>query len=768
MQNNRLCVEEPFNTERNLGNTVDDTSFRGIHLEIRRAFELVKDAKLDECLEEYVFPATEEKIWEKPAARPPPVLTRSRSQSQSTQAKRGGHNNRAGSRHNQHAQRGYTQHHPRRASSAAAQNKFPGAQLGVHSSGGRDYHPRENALQASLDQIQLHNELFTRYQLLQAQEEELKRIQSASQMQARLQVQRSHDDASLPPQPTRDQSHRIHTNNYIPLTAPTRSAQYFHPFAYPQVPGTPQQNVHTQPSSPSLKHAQLDLRRGVHRSSVADGISSSNNRSHSQPARPVPMGVPVHNAPPLPLNSQAWLQYQHQLWQQQIYDLEMSQQQYRPNNIHLYPDPRRQPVENGFQESVPKEYVGYWVNDSPPPRQYPDDTSIQRVPAYHDLHPRVRGVPQSFSRLRNGSRSPSPSPALPFRDRSFSVRSASSAPPQPAQARFERVQTVAQAPRTAGPIIVNAHDGWNMPDYSSIVAEGSSHTTTISEATSGSDDRLYDTPATTDAEISGGQGLEDGPVTDEQQKYSHPNETADSMRMPLGNWHENYDSAFRRASHQADEINGPSSNTQRSEKPRGPPGGLGIQFGEHQSSRLSAKPEQEPPVEKARPAVQPLPPKPKPEQTTTRTDNVPMAIPLLSPVREVTTPSPTAKRRNDILPQPQSNTKPPAGKLDLYIPTFAEVSRRKQEKNNGALEQKPNGVHLSKLAQSTMAAESAQRKYMPDESPQSPKSQVQQTQVNGWQTQSGKKGKRNKSRPGSGQIFPGEALPANEYERKGG
>lgn len=92
MQNNRLCVEEPFNTERNLGNTADDTSFRGIHLELRRAFDLVKEAKFDECLEEYVFPATEEKIREKPPPKPPPVLTRSRSQSQSSRGNRGGYN----------------------------------------------------------------------------------------------------------------------------------------------------------------------------------------------------------------------------------------------------------------------------------------------------------------------------------------------------------------------------------------------------------------------------------------------------------------------------------------------------------------------------------------------------------------------------------------------------------------------------------------------------------------------------------------------------
>jgi hypothetical protein len=768
MQNNRLCVEEPFNTERNLGNTADDTSFRGIHQEMRRAFDLVKDAKLDECLEEHVFPATEEKIWEKPAARPPPVLTRSRSQSQSTQAKRGGHNNRGGVRHNQYNQRGYTQHQQRRASSATTQNKFP---ANLHGSGGRDYLPRENALQASLDQIQLHNELFTRYQLLQAQEEELRRIQTASQMQARMQAQRSHDDASIPPLLTREQAHRLNMSNHVPLTTPTRSAQCFHPFAYPQVPGTPQQNVHTQPSSPSLKHAQPDLRRGVHRSSVADGASSSNSRSHSQPARAVPVGLAVQNAPPLPLSSQAWLQYQHQLRQQQIYDLEMSQQGYRPIEMQMHQDPRRQPTDQSFEDNVPKEYVGYWVNDSPLPRHHREDSTLsnlQRVPAYHDLHPRVRGVPQSFSRLRNGSRSPSPSPALPFRDRSFSVRSVSSAPPQPAQPRYDRVQTTSQIPRASGPIIANGHDGWNMPDYSTMVAEGSSHATTISEATSGSDDRPYDTPASVDAEIPGSQGFEDGLVVDEPQHFFQTYTSAEGIRMPLSNRNGNYDSTVRRASNQANDTLDPIGNAQRSEKRGRPAGGLGIQFGEHQFSRPSAKPEQASPPEKTRPAVQTSPPKPLPEQAITQVDNVPMPIPLLSPVREVTTPSPTAKRKQDMVPQPYTASKRPAGKLDLYIPTFAEITRKKQEQQHGALEPKPNGVHPSKFTQDTKAAESPRGRYLPDESPMSSKSHTQLPIVNGWQTQSSKKGKKIRSRPSSGHILPGEPMPINDYERKGG
>ena len=77
-----------------------------------------KEAKLDECLEEYIFPATEEKIWEKPPSKPPPVLTRSRSQSQSSRGTRGGYNNR-GSRHGQYGNRAHGGHASRRASTSS-------------------------------------------------------------------------------------------------------------------------------------------------------------------------------------------------------------------------------------------------------------------------------------------------------------------------------------------------------------------------------------------------------------------------------------------------------------------------------------------------------------------------------------------------------------------------------------------------------------------------------------------------------------------------
>lgn len=773
MQNNRLCVEEPFNTERNLGNTADDTSFRGIHLELRRAFDLVKEAKFDECLEEYVFPATEEKIREKPPPKPPPVLTRSRSQSQSSRGNRGGYNIRGG-RHGQYGSRGYGGHSNRRASSAAAMNKLAAPQLGLHNIMGRDYQPRDQALQAQFDQLRLHDALYNEYQLLQAQEHDLRLLQAQSQMHAQMQVQRSDEPSSIPQRPSRDQPQRTPMSNHTPLTAPIRSGQYFHPFTYSQVPGTPQQNVHTQPSSPSLKHAQPDLRRGMHRSSAADSSSSSNHRSHSQPARQsVSLAMTTQNALPLPLNNHALLQYQH-LRQQQLFNaLEIAQGRYRATEMPMSQDPRRMSVDQQYEGSMPKEYMGYWVNDSPPPRHYMEDPN-QRLPTYHDLHARVRGVAQTFSRLRNASRSPSPSPAIPFRDRSFSVRSASSAPPLPVQSRFDRIQPAIPGPRTSGPVIVNGADGWGMPDYS--MPEGSSHTTAISEATSGSDDRLYDTPVTAD-DTPAGPVFDDGFTPNGHQQCFYAQPTPDPGHVPHSYRNGTYDSTIRHTNTQAAEHLSSSIKAQRPERVGKSTGGLGIQFGDHEISHPSVRANGVPSTDNVYTTFPNTKVETKPEAINGRSDNQPVPNPLLSPVREVRTPSPIARLRDNTVTEAQrSNGRP--GKLNLYIPSFAELARAKQEKPKATLAQKPNGIPSSKIAQGTKAPETplgSNKKALPEKTPKSPKAHIQQTQVNGWQQQfngwqqqSGKKPKKNKSRPSSGQVVPGELLPANEAERKGG
>ncbi|RIA96354.1 hypothetical protein C1645_678325, partial [Glomus cerebriforme] len=53
-----LCVEEPFNTARNLGNSADDVSVNGLRDEFRRAYNILYDsASLDKLCEEYHFPS---------------------------------------------------------------------------------------------------------------------------------------------------------------------------------------------------------------------------------------------------------------------------------------------------------------------------------------------------------------------------------------------------------------------------------------------------------------------------------------------------------------------------------------------------------------------------------------------------------------------------------------------------------------------------------------------------------------------------------------
>lgn len=763
MQNNRLCVEEPFNTDRNLGNTADDTSFRGIHLELRRAFDLVKEAKLSDCLEQYEFPAAEERIWEKPAPKPPPVLSRSRSQSQSsTRGNRGGYGSRGGSRHGQHHRSGQG---ARRASSAAAMNKYAASQSGLQGTRGRDYSSREHPLQAQYDRLRLHDRLFNEFQFLQQQEHELRLIQAQRELEAHV-AQATHasrNGSSIPHQGAPGQLPHIPTNQQIPLTAPMRSGQYFYPFAYPQVQGTPQQNVHTQPSSPSMNPAQLDLRRSLHRSSAAESAHAANHRSHSQPARPLPVNVALQSAPQLPLNSAAFLQYQ-QFRQQQLYD-QIEQSRYRHAEVPMYHEPRRLPTDQPLGEDVPKEYVGYWVNDSPPARPYRDDP---RFLPYQDLHPRIRGLPQNFSRLRDTSRSPSPSPVLPFRDRAYSVRSASSAPPGPLQPRMDRVQAAAPGSRASGPLIVNGSDEWNMSEYS-MIPEASS-----SEATSGSDDRLYETPATAEMETPNhSHGVDDGFILDDPNQYFHARMTIDPSGTPAQGRVGKVDSSTRQANPLLNDITASSSTKNRTENLNRSAGGLGIQFGEHEISRPAVKTETPISPGTARGPATASKPDAKPDQFIGRAEKLPMPIPLplLSPVREVRTPSPSAARRrqNGEAELRRSNGSV-AQKLDLYIPAYADLLRAKQAKQglNGALGQKPNGTpsQLAESAKSMQSPLSPRAKELLQHTPESAKAQPH---VNGWQ-QSGKKGKKNKSRPSSGQmqILPGEVMPANEAERKGG
>ncbi|KAF2085288.1 Nucleotidyltransferase, partial [Saccharata proteae CBS 121410] len=92
----RLCVEEPFNTSRNLGNSADDYAFRGIHLEIRQAFDYLADGgKLEKACEQFEYPQeTERPTFKRPPPAPKPTLTHSTSPSR--RGGRGGGSHRGG------------------------------------------------------------------------------------------------------------------------------------------------------------------------------------------------------------------------------------------------------------------------------------------------------------------------------------------------------------------------------------------------------------------------------------------------------------------------------------------------------------------------------------------------------------------------------------------------------------------------------------------------------------------------------------------------
>lgn len=404
--NQNLCVEEPFNRERNLGNTADDTSFRGIHLELRRAFDLVGEAKLHECCEQYVKPKevpADPKLFTKPAPRP--AIIRSSSQQHSG---RGGRN--GGGRGNRnHLRNGNSS---RRASSSNAyenaqppSNAFPQpavvpssmvtpgdlqwGQYAQHYS-----YPENMAMLSNALQMQDRLNWYTQYQLTAHQQA----VAHAQRMQA----------GSAQP------GERSRTNSFDqpPITAPPRADHYMWPL-HLQPTFYHHAGFGTYPSSPSAPNATPEFRRSLHRSSAATEAGSSSGggtlRSQSQPASrtsaPTGQQAQGYGASAQALNGvPAYIA--------------------RQANLTAFPglDDRTdseadEASSRTLPESPPEEdsagYLGYFVADSSTPPRKP----TQGIPTLGDLSLN-RGArrrlstegPQSVldRRLQRTSRSPSP------------------------------------------------------------------------------------------------------------------------------------------------------------------------------------------------------------------------------------------------------------------------------------------------------------------------------------------------------------------------
>ena len=629
--NNRLCVEEPFNVGRNLGNTADDTSVRGVHLEIRRAFDLLAEAKLEECMEEYVFPPAEEKTWEKPPSKPVPVMSRSRSQSQSGRGGRGGHNrgHRFGHQY-QHQHRNGSQ--GRRASSAAAPQKHANLPGLLPST------PRDQHMQLQLDNLQLHDHLMNEYQLLQAREAELRYIQQAH-MRSQLQAHNINGSKPLPNglrRSSRDEPSSSAAMRQPPPTAPLHNGGIFPPFSYP-IPMIPHPVIHTNPSSPSVKVAQPDLRRASHRASNIDSTANINSRSQSQPPRPLPYNLALQSQQIDFLNDGANQYYQQSRQQQDI--AQALEAKNRAKTSVLPQTPFR--MERAMDES--SQYLGYYVHDFLPTQSHVQDPHAFRAHTHNDLQ-KWRGMQPGFSRFHDHSRSPSPSPAIPYRDRSMSTRTLASAPFSAVS--MERDRLSSSGIRGSGPVIIDGSDGWEPTRTPS----NGRHRPSFGH----SDENFLDPhqpasqPSAMDFEnhYQGGMHFGALPAESMRSRYAArpPREAQPHHHSPL---FRSRDSSF---ASQYSKTNGILPETMDSMMQAGPLDrhGLGIEYG-------SASPQPQPQAQVAmvNPSLESKPPK---STTTTiasmvaSNENQDKQAPddnkLLSPVREVLTPTPSSAQKS--------------------------------------------------------------------------------------------------------------------------
>ena len=360
LQDNRLCVEEPFNLSRNLANTADDTSMRGIHLELRRAFDLLGDGELLMCCEQFEYPPEEVRpsdIFVPPQSRP--VTTQLPSQSI-----RGARN-------------------PSRGGKSAAT-------IGRSSNGRRSSNPavrntnyvrnvpfqmltQEQQMQQQHQQYVLHDQLFQQYRYLQLQEQELRmQLYQQSLQQRGLMAgyapgytqYSSQDDGA-------DQTNGV---SRTPMSAP------LYQNGFPRSPylasSLLNHGISTNPPSPRLSSGIPDTRRYSRRTSVTQSAVGGSLRAHSQPARAMPLSA---------------------LGQAQrsdiagLQDSSMGRRSSASSNSQA--EIATGAVENGYGVSAsiydpvrrPAEYLGYYVGQSPSLSAYTHSTAISPIPSIAGL-----------------------------------------------------------------------------------------------------------------------------------------------------------------------------------------------------------------------------------------------------------------------------------------------------------------------------------------------------------------------------------------------
>ncbi|ETN40376.1 uncharacterized protein HMPREF1541_04653 [Cyphellophora europaea CBS 101466] len=386
LQDNRLCVEEPFNTSRNLANTADDTSMRGIHLELRRAFDLIVDGKVEECCAQYEYPPDEIKPSEHlvlPQSRPVNL------QAPQPQSIRPGKGNRQG-RNAAHLKGSVA---ARRSSNPINRQPIYLRNLPFQMT------TQELQSQALHQQHLLHDQLFQQYQYLQLQEQELRaRLNQQNLRQQHLLAQQrgNYSGSGTLYGNQEDNLDSItaaafNAQHRGPLSAPLYQARFGapSPFLPPSFPGN---GVTTNPSSPHLSPATPDSRRYSRRTSVGPSVTGGSLRAQSQPARGLVSSMSMTHLQAAP----------------EIPDYSSSRRSSASATTHESgPTLSSQRSHGGSYHDAnrkPAEYVGYYVAHSPSLLGYPPSNTISPLPSHAGLAIQNGGLsPRTMSRSPQAS-----------------------------------------------------------------------------------------------------------------------------------------------------------------------------------------------------------------------------------------------------------------------------------------------------------------------------------------------------------------------------
>lgn len=529
-QINRLCVEEPFNFSRNLANTADDTSFRGIHFELRRACQQLCNHNLGECCIQYEHPPEEPRSFpiRHPIQHSRPVSTLPPSQTFKAHAGRGPNGAARGGRYATFQNRA-PQNIGRRASSASHKGQgFSRQSLGTPTMTQHDA-----SLQHQQQQQMLHDHLYHQFQLLQAQEQELRmqlRHQAAQQPAAppnMLYPQIPFPGVFPVSEPGSEGSGRARagTINQPPLTAPLHQNGFNYPSPYIPAYVPASHGASTNPPSPLLNSVVPDLRRNPRRSSITNGSSGGSLRAQSQPPRTAAASLSMHEGMP-----QQWI-----LGDMVNPPIAMRNRALpSPNTLTReldsqgYPFPRTPLATMDYGPRVqPSEYVGYYlgplasssVHSGAP---YPP-FSTQSSNSRRGTQP-PPGAPYGFVTQSSPTSPTSSSRAI------FSREAPKSTPSDRPSSPFNRPQTALRV--VGAPLIVDGSKGHPNSHRSTVVDESNVEGEPLSYSTSTSDEIAINTPSSSDGSMNGRSELASTGSDLTATRFSNASE--DENRAPFG------------------------------------------------------------------------------------------------------------------------------------------------------------------------------------------------------------------------------------------